>query len=81
MELELSCAKEPELAVEVPVSEQFHGFQDAPQARGRDDMDDGAVVPGDGDKRAGLGGADGGRGLALEVLDTVCILHKEKMYI
>jgi hypothetical protein len=80
MELELAGAKESELAREIRVGKQLHGLQDAAQARSRDDMHNGTIVAGDGDKRATLSGMDGCCRLALEVLDAVCILHRKKVY-
>lgn len=80
MELELAGAKEPELAREIRVGKQLHGFQDAAQTRSRDDMHNGAIVACDGDKRTALGGVDGCCRLPLEVLNAVCILHRKKVY-
>jgi hypothetical protein len=80
MELELAGAKEPELAREIRVGKQLHGFQDAAQARSRDDMHNGTIVAGDGDKRTAFSGMDGCCRLPLEVLDAVCILHRKKVY-
>jgi len=80
MKLELAGTKEPELAREIRVGKQLHGFQDAAQTRSRNDMHDGAIVAGDGDKRTTLGGTDGCCRLPLEVLNAVCILHREKVY-
>lgn len=80
MELELAGAKEPELAREIRVGKQLQGFQDAAQARSRDDMHNGTIVAGDGDERATFSGVDGCCRLPLEVLDAVCILHRKKVY-
>jgi Bacteriocin-protection, YdeI or OmpD-Associated/Domain of unknown function (DUF1905) len=80
MELELAGAKEPELAREIRVGKQLHGFQDAAQTRSGDDMHNGTIVAGDGDKRTAFGGADGCCRLTLEVLNAVCILHRKKVY-
>ena len=75
MELELTGAKKPELAREIRVGKQLHGFQDAAQTRGRDDMHNRTIVAGDGDERAVLGGVDGRCRFPLEILNTVCIFH------
>jgi len=81
MELELAGAKEPELTREIRVGKQLHGFQDAAQARSRDDMHNRTIVAGDGDKRTALGCVDGCCRFPLEVLNAVCILHHKKVYI
>lgn len=80
MELELTGAKEPELTREIRVGKQLHGFQDAAQTRSRDDMHNRTIVAGDGDKRTILSGVDGCCRFPLEVLNAVCILHRQKVY-
>jgi len=80
MELQLSGAKEPELAREIGISQELHGFKDASQAGCRNDVDDGTVMAGDSDERSALGRAHGRRCFALEVLDCVCIFHGKKVY-
>lgn len=80
VELEPAGAQEPELAGEIPFGKQLHGLEEGSQASGRNDMHDGTVMAGHSDKRAGLGGANGRRGPALEVPDAVCILHAKKVH-
>jgi len=80
MEFQFTCAQQLELLREFRVGKKFHGLEDAPEARGGDDMRNGTVETGYGDQRTALGGADRRGGFSLEVLDAVCILHATRMY-
>ena len=80
MEFDFAGAQTPELRLELVVGQKLHAFQQTPETRRGNNVNDRAVVPRDRHQCAGLGRADGSRSLALKVFDAVCIFHAKTMY-
>ncbi len=75
MKLQLAGPKQPELAAEIRIRQQLHGFQHTAEALCRNHMRDGTIVAGHRDEGSVLSGMDGRGGLPLKILNAVCIFH------
>jgi hypothetical protein len=81
MELQFAQAEKLELLCKVRVSEQFHGFENTPEASRRDHVGHGTIMTGHRYEHSSLSGINGRCGLSLEVLNAVCIFHGKKVYL